>query len=285
VNSYVSLFYIAFLKGRINVFGIQSELCSPNCMTELTVQLGTIFLINMFVGQMAEVGLPWLKGKVSIFLEQRQLAKKGELIKERLPQAEEESKLMSYESTFDDFNEMAIQFGYCTLFAPAFPAAALAALLNNIVEIRTDALKLLKEYQRPTPRGANDIGMWFYILEVINYLSVITNAALIVYTSTEINNWFDGSLTLADKIWFAVLVEHFLFLFKWVLSLLIPDAPKWVRVEYARRQYWKERTLYNRRVDDEHEEEEFNRVHQHVLARKESQRLLVKKKSSKLVLS
>ena len=37
---------------------------------------------------------------------------------------------------------MAIQFGYVTLFAVAFPAAPAAALFNNVIEARTDLVKV-----------------------------------------------------------------------------------------------------------------------------------------------
>ena len=37
---------------------------------------------------------------------------------------------------FDDFNEMAIQFGYLALFSPVYPLAPAMALANNILEIR-----------------------------------------------------------------------------------------------------------------------------------------------------
>ena len=39
---------------------------------------------------------------------------------------------------------MAIQFGYVTLFAVAFPLAPLCAYINNLVEAKTDLFKLIK---------------------------------------------------------------------------------------------------------------------------------------------
>lgn len=49
--------------------------------------------------------------------------------------------VQEFDSTFDEFNEMAVQFGYLALFAPAFPLAPLFAFINNIFEIRIDAIK------------------------------------------------------------------------------------------------------------------------------------------------
>ena len=42
-----------------------------------------------------------------------------------------------------------IQFGYMVLFATAFPLASLFAFLNNVIEIRVDANKILFSTQRP----------------------------------------------------------------------------------------------------------------------------------------
>ncbi|KAF7134902.1 hypothetical protein RHSIM_Rhsim08G0230700 [Rhododendron simsii] len=66
---------------------------------------------------------------------------------------------------FDDFLELALQFGMIMMFACAFPPAFAFAALNNIAEIRTDALKLLVVFKRPTPRAAATIGAWLNIFQ------------------------------------------------------------------------------------------------------------------------
>lgn len=38
---------------------------------------------------------------------------------------------------------------------------------NNIMEIRTDALKLLSMFKRPVPRDAVTIGAWINIFQVM----------------------------------------------------------------------------------------------------------------------
>ena len=60
----------------------------------------------------------------------------------------------------DDYLEMFLQFGYVFLFSSAFPLAALWALINNVTEIRSDAFKMVKVFQRPFAESAASIGAW-----------------------------------------------------------------------------------------------------------------------------
>lgn len=68
-----------------------------------------------------------------------------------------------------------MQYGFVTVFVAAFPLAPLFALLNNILEMRLDAKKLLTYYRRPVSQRVRDIGIWYRILDAIGKLSVITN--------------------------------------------------------------------------------------------------------------
>ncbi|GFS11038.1 anoctamin [Elysia marginata] len=81
-----------------------------------------------------------------------------------LTQAEVESEMKKYEGTLEDYLEMVIQFGYVTLFSSAFPLAALCALVNNIIEIRSDAFKLCITHQRPFGQQVENIGIWQQLL-------------------------------------------------------------------------------------------------------------------------
>uniref|UniRef100_S4RG92 Anoctamin n=1 Tax=Petromyzon marinus TaxID=7757 RepID=S4RG92_PETMA len=70
-----------------------------------------------------------------------------------------------------------IQFGFVTLFVASFPLAPLLALLNNIIEVRVDAWKLVTKMRRPVVSRARGIGAWADILSFIATLSVITNVS------------------------------------------------------------------------------------------------------------
>ena len=81
---------------------------------------------------------------------------------------------------------MFIQFGYVVLFSSAFPLAAMCALINNIIEIRSDALKLCTGLQRPFGQRVENIGQWQvsrlvlekcqWILQATSWWQVITSA-------------------------------------------------------------------------------------------------------------
>lgn len=96
-----------------------------------------------------------------------------------------------------------LQFGFITIFVAAFPLAPLFALLNNWVEIRLDAHKFVCEYRRPVAERAQNIGVWFNILQILSKLSVIGNVSLLNVTATPDQILISFFITL----WFVVLLS------------------------------------------------------------------------------
>ena len=92
-------------------------------------------------------------------------------------------KLVENEGLFQEYLEMVLQFGFITIFVAAFPLAPFFALLNNWVEIRLDAQKFVCETRRAVAERAENIGIWFKILDMLAQFAVITNAFLIAFTS------------------------------------------------------------------------------------------------------
>ena len=73
-----------------------------------------------------------------------------------------------FQGTLNDYLEMFLQFGYVFLFSSVFPLAALWALINNITEIRSDAFKMCRVFQRPFAEGASNIGAWQVSVNIYN---------------------------------------------------------------------------------------------------------------------
>eukprot|EP00741_Cyanophora_paradoxa_P021732 tig00000241_g20975.t1 len=247
VNNYVSFFWIAFVKNaEVELFG-RKEVCMstvpgnpgspPNCMQELNRQLGSVFISQIFIGNIIEVVIPYLKRQFKKFQAMRRQAMLGDADVRRTTRVEQEFHLVEYESPFDDYCELVIQFGFISIFAAAFPLAPLFALINNLVEIRSDAYKILTSYRRPEFLGAQGIGTWKAIMEIVSVVSVVTNMMILCFTSTFLDRWVERNEfkhPIFAKFMLCVVVEHGIFFVKWLMSTLIPDVPKSIRRKVAR---------------------------------------------------
>jgi len=255
VNSYTSLYYMAFFKNYnhlwfsnqmdlIDSCGVGSVSLSPiighGCVYQLSIQLMALLAVSITVNQVREILVPWMMSKIKLHFYERATGE-GEDEKHDLhpSQYEKESNLVDYPGTFDEYNEMVIQFGLVTLFATSFPLAPIFAVLNNMFEIRTDAIKFMTGYNRPNYRGAQDIGTWYLILEVLGVVAVITNCLLIGFSYPTVSSLFpdrDPYRTLAV----VIILEHILLATKYIIAVLIPDVPAKIRRDIAKQEWIKE---------------------------------------------
>ncbi|XP_065163177.1 anoctamin-5 isoform X2 [Atheta coriaria] len=194
VNYYASIFYIAFFKGKLigsprrynRLFGYRQEECGPGgCLMELCIQLAIIMIGKQAMNTVLEMLFPlfykWLNTvKVKTGLQKDESSKKG-----TQPQWVRDFKLVEWgpRSLFPEYLEMVLQYGFVTIFVAAFPLAPFFALLNNILEMRLDAQKILTFHRRPVTQRVRDIGVWYRILDSIGKLSVVTNGFIIAFTS------------------------------------------------------------------------------------------------------
>jgi len=227
INSYNSLFYIAFFK--------RYETACPDgtCMEELRIQLGILFGVAIFVSNAIEIGVPYLKTKLNAYLNRNVTDRVAKTEKPKTD-LELEFELEPY-TTLTDFDEMVIQFGYVSLFVVAFPLAPLGALLNNYVEIRLDASKLCQLCQRPRPLGATGIGTFFDILTIVSYIAVATNMVLVSFGTSIITTWSDGDGF--KKAWIFFISEHVIIIFKVFIAYAINDVSQNVQESIDRQAY------------------------------------------------
>ena len=68
-----------------------------------------------------------------------------------------------------------LQFGYLVMFAAACPLVALVMFVSNVVELRLDAIKLLRYVERPVPERTSNIGIWNSILNMLFICAIVTN--------------------------------------------------------------------------------------------------------------
>ena len=99
--------------------------------------------------------------------------------KRHLTLVEKESEMRQYDSTFLDYLEMLIQFGYVFLFSPVYWLGCTFALVNNLVEIHTDAFRIVKLSKRPFPSFKSTHTIWWYAFAIMTLCGIITNSHII----------------------------------------------------------------------------------------------------------
>ncbi|XP_055059925.2 anoctamin-9 [Misgurnus anguillicaudatus] len=207
-----SLFYVAFFLGRVNGYpgnyvriggigGWRLEECHPSgCLTDLFIQMCVILVLKQTINNIIEFTVPWLKLCLKRTKAKTIRRKCGNCYRKACrddgnnydpcDQCKLRMWLDNYQLTnvdcyslFNEFLEMVLQFSFTTIFVAAFPLAPLLALINNIFEIRLDAIKMVSLERRLVPKKTNDIGVWTRILEVVGVMAVIANGLVIGITS------------------------------------------------------------------------------------------------------
>lgn len=235
VNSFLSLFYIAFY--------LQD-------MLMLKQHLATLLITQQLIQQVQESVFPYMKYKRHNIQVQKSSNGLVKIRKMRDPknQVTKEGNLPDYSTTFQDYLELFLQFGYVFLFSAVYPLAAFWALLNNIIEIRTDAFKLCNLHQRPFTQPASSIGAWQVAFEAISIIAVMTNCALIGM-SRSVQDVLSMKVDPIKYVILFVAIEHVVVLIKLTIARLIPDVPgpittKLAKAEYKRKQLIKEKELW-----------------------------------------
>lgn len=224
MQSYVGLFYQA-LRYR-------------DLLTLRQVLLQRL-IFSEVVNNLLENSIPYMKYSFKKYRTAltKKKSDKGSLLQEAqsIPRAEKDYLKPVYSASigdkledglFDDFLELTLQFGTIMMFACAFPLAFAFAALNNITEIRTDAVKLLAMSRRPVPRTEASIGAWFNIFQFIIIISICTNCVLLVRLYDAKGEW-----KLSPGIAAILVMEHVLLLIKFGFSRVVPEEPAWVRAD------------------------------------------------------
>ncbi|KAK9876156.1 hypothetical protein WA026_011272 [Henosepilachna vigintioctopunctata] len=256
VNSFLSLFYIAFY--------LQDQ-------DRLKQQLAALFISRQVIGNLKESAVPYMLehlrlAKMSFDLwgalsplgnksppgskDENEILKPADPVNETkastqsadrrsMSQAELESSLYKYDGTFNEHLEMTVQLGYVILFSSAFPPAAICAMLNNLLEIRSDAFKLVYVCQRPFGQRVPNIGTWQNCMEYISIVAVLVNCALIGL-SGQVHRMFP-EMSATQTILLIVALEHIMLVIRFIITCAIPDIPGWLatemaKIEWARRE-------------------------------------------------
>mmetsp|Transcript_16124 Transcript_16124/g.23483 ORF Transcript_16124/g.23483 Transcript_16124/m.23483 type:complete len:243 (+) Transcript_16124:1-729(+) len=193
-------------------------------MSSLAINLSVIFGVRLFSSLLIDIVIPY----IAYLYVKSNVASMG-------TPAEQANLKVKYDPLFtllQDYSEVVIQFGYIAMFASALPIASCIALITNTVWIKGLIWKMFHVFQRPFPSGAQDIGFWQDILLIIATVAVVTNAGLIVFTMSTLNQFSD-----AFRFWTFILFQWICLAIQQVVMALIPDEPEAIKIQKLREQF------------------------------------------------
>jgi len=203
INSYISLFFIAFLP-RPDTNCAEGDTASEDdeaILSELRLQLASLFITAIFVQNVLEMymnpifdyvftALGWVVPEYDLDSIQHVEVTQYAMPPGTLLDADEQVAQYPSPELLDQMAEIVIQYGYVTFFIIVFPITPLLALINNFAEIYVDT-KSWRETRRPIPKGATGIGEWNAVLSLFSLIAVITNIALVSFHTDNVKEMFN----------------------------------------------------------------------------------------------
>lgn len=113
-------------------------------------------------------------------------------------------------------------------------------MMNNILEIRSDAWLLCRAHQRPIWKTQEDIGSWASVIFFISIINTVVNAAITAFVGAQLddtNGTFTTRIRRADLWMIAVLIEHCVLACKFLVKVILPEEPEWVATAKAAVEY------------------------------------------------
>eukprot|EP00743_Colponemidia_sp_Colp-15_P014180 GILK01016712.1.p1 GENE.GILK01016712.1~~GILK01016712.1.p1 ORF type:complete len:417 (-),score=99.39 GILK01016712.1:126-1376(-) len=146
----------------------------------------------------------------------------------------EESERVPYQPD-NDYMRMVMQFSYVVMFSGVWPLTPLAIVANNILELRGNMFKLLKERRRPIPRTVSNIGECANLLRKECVMACPVVVGMIVFGAGQLDRYFDSCVEShamrADvscmdwgiRIFCFLLLEHLALLISYIIESTVSD--------------------------------------------------------------
>lgn len=211
----------------------------------ISTQMFYFTVTAQIVNFATELVLPYVKQRAFAKAKEMQSSNKDVAARDN----EEEVKFMKhvrseYEmdvyNVTDDYREMIMQFGtytrarslvllltsfegYHCLFSVAWPLAPCCFLVNNWVELRSDAMKIAMSARRPIPWRADSIGPWLNTIGMLSWLGSVTSSAIVCLCSGSQSGSFGtkSQFTVWGLLLSILFAEHFYFVAQIVVRLVM----------------------------------------------------------------
>lgn len=247
LNTFLSLFYIAFVKASVSIDGQTQNCTDGNCLVELQQQLAIFIVLNLGVEAVNALVVPaawrfglaaWRRLQHTGSSELRAAYAEWRAAVNHSP-VERIADALPY-STFRSYITLMLLFGLATLFIVAFSLAPTLVYVALVFSLALDRNLVLNLTARRRPDGAADIGAWQAVFELLCYACTVTNLAVTAFASTGHAGpqpIFSHDFSILGRLIFFILAENAIIIVKVSLRSYIDDATSHTKLQLQRQEY------------------------------------------------
>ena len=216
VNSYSSLFYIAFIKPY-------NEGCiNNNCLKEIETQMYSIFLVylSVFFGELIYLYMIYYyqKGKVGNLISEEKIEIQG---------LEHQMMTSPMDNLNIEYNDIINQFGFACLFSLAAPLTPFFIFLLSIVYRLTNYYKFIHLTRVDILDESRGISIYNKIIKVLLFIGVMVNVSIFLFSNHNPMSPMNTMDTIKNKFLTIFIIDNSLLLIYFDVDWNV--LPKWFK--------------------------------------------------------
>jgi len=244
ICTYCVLYYTAFFKHHVSLFGTPMECWKDDCILDLQWQLGIFVMFRLTISN----GVEYLTPKVAMWWRSQSgwlnfIPHSQSLELADMSAAEQQAKKDQY-NEFSTFDDALLSHGFTSFFAVASPWVCAASLVGCWIDMALDMKSLLDNRQRPIPTRARSNEPWSTAYDMYGVMAASTNIFLLIFASTEYEGW-----NFTEKLVLFIYLEHMILIARLVLKLIFPQVPRNVELLQLKQEHMAHRCLENIKVE------------------------------------
>lgn len=243
VNAFSNFMFVAFVQPWLDSESCATSGYAGDCRSLLGVDLIQVFVIYIGFGI---IGWPWAYGQKVSHVVLKIQSYKGGWTPSHM---EKEASMPDYDDDelTSDFMEVLFPLALVAWFGMSKLCwLTFLCLLSNVLQHRTDAMKLTFVFRRPFPGREEGIGMWRSVFAVICILAMFFNVGLVLTQARDplrvIRVFMPivlAKLQTVELQWLAYLllaniILTSLFVLQRFVMIYIPDVSAWTALQKRR---------------------------------------------------
>lgn len=81
-----------------------------------------------------------------------------------------------------EYNQVAVQFGFVTIFLCGFPGGPLLCYILNYLDLNMFNNTMTNYLKRNVTKNCENIGVWQEIFDIMGFLALVMNPAILFFT-------------------------------------------------------------------------------------------------------